>query len=846
VAGEGAPQYDQATEQPQQGDAGFAGPTITKFVVGPYGHEKMVQELRKPKPDLNQVWSRFLSVSPQISAWDYNLLGPLLNSIRVAFCNGQPTPVLPTEVLLRYLQLRPVRQIPEGKRVEFFNLEFRKTIFVLTNELLLRLSKTAASESEIEPILAELVSVWQLLFQSRGFKNSEVGALDREWHSLPTASDLESSPWDPTAPRNVVRRLQSYLSTATGNEQLAFSAVTIFDLLSHRSIYGINVSETLRAEAAPFIRFMAHILAGSNVKSLELYLQQYNMAFKTLPEAFQKTVLGSLSAAIVTARSLIGAKATGEKPLSEAQQALNQEEHLLKRIARAVGEHSHKGRLERLWDEAIKAYTTKDNKTTIPLAVYNAFLTGFLALFAGDKSIQVWNHMIANGVKPDVKTWTAMLSGCEKARDLNGLNAMWTRMIRSGIQPDIYAWTCRVHGLVSLRQINEGFAAMDEMGRQWLASQQADSHVPKKGTKNSAIDPDNKPPKPSVEIVNGAASAIAQIPRRSLSFERKAEYVRQILQWAGSFAIKPDARTYNILLQLYISEQDNATVLQLLKKMEMDGIEPDMATYTMLIRAAFDNDQFSGLSPSEQSARVTALFSELEAGGLKLNSYIYSSTIDRLLKQYGNFQAVRAAVDHMLSRNLTPTPHIYTSLITHYFQQSPPDINAVDSLWLTVMKIPGTPTDKVLFDRIIEGYAAVDEVGKMMAVLTTMSKHGKLPGWPALTAVVSALARAGDWERARSVVKDVQNGEGVAQGGISGGMHGAKAFETTVRNLRIMDPEAEISQSGWDAGAQGVPAEEPLDMGMERVYESNVQPEEGLDARDLRGDENGSVGGIPL
>jgi hypothetical protein len=50
-----------------------------------------------------------------------------------------------------------------------------------------------------------------------------------------------------------------------------------------------------------------------------------------------------------------------------------------------------------------------------------------------------------------------------------------------------------------------------------------------------------------------------------------------------------------------------------------------------------------------------------------------------------------------------------------------------------------------------------------------MVEEGKQPSWNALTAVVTALARAGDWENVSNVVRDVHWGKGVGKG-LSQGM----------------------------------------------------------------------------
>jgi pentatricopeptide repeat protein len=238
-------------------------------------------------------------------------------------------------------------------------------------------------------------------------------------------------------------------------------------------------------------------------------------------------------------------------------------------------------------------------------------------------------------------------------------------------------------------------------------------------------------------------------------------------------------------MQLYLRAGDYATAFKVLKQMELKGIPADISTHTMLITAAFDNNTLDDLSEADQASRLIQMFDELEAGGLRLNNYVYATAVDRLLKQYGSHNAVRTIIDHMRSKNLAPSAHVYTSLVTYYFQQSPPAIEAVDTLLHQIFESAHSDTDKYLFDRTIEGYAEHGEVGKMMSVLTRMSKQGQHPGFQALTAVIRALVEAGDVDRARFIVRDVERGEGVAYGGVTGRIDSQRQFLQVAQSLGV-------------------------------------------------------------
>lgn len=738
--------------------------------------------------DLKQAWRLFLQIytsrdCPAFTNPSFNdvrllngvkIFSQLSAAIATEFCKGSDVLASPTAVLFRYEQLGIAR--PEM---------WIKAITHVTNQFLWSTSGAASRTRDAESILVELLALWRLFFQCKGQQEVSLESLSSEWNSIPDGRSLSGF----YSQTNFGRRLQNYHPEMLGGPALQFSAIVLFNVFEGVNQSSMKVPDSLREQSAPFIGLITHLLAGSNINTVFKHTE-VSVDFKALPDDFRKLVIDQINSAPVQAMKLVGMQSgthSSEQELSEAEKTSNLEEFYLKRIARAVLSQSHAGKLGKLWEEVTTAYKSTDHSTAIPPLIYNAFLSGFMSLYQSEQAVAVWNHMIAHGVKPGMRTWVAMLEGCVKAKDLNGMDAVWERMLRSGSEPDNYAWTTRIHGLITLRQIARAFNALDEMGKKWLSAEKVIKHPQKRGKGAKKVPSNTKLvnsfTKPSIEVINGAISALVQIPEQGLRFPRKVDFTHKVLQWAGNFDIKPDARTYNILIQLYLNAGDYPTTFKLLRQMEKEGLEGDLATHTMLIRAAFDNQKFDDLSNTEQADRILKLFSELESGGLKLNTYVYSSTIDRLLKQYGNFTAVRAVMDHMRSRNLVVSPHIYTSLATHYFQQDPPDIQAVDSLLMQIFGPPRAPTDKILFDRVIEGYAIHGEVGKMMSVLTRMSAHGKLPGWRALTAVVRALAEAGDWERARLVVRDVQMGEGVAKGGVTGGMPGQRAFFAVVREL---------------------------------------------------------------
>jgi len=705
----------------------------------------------------------------------------LLLKVNGALCNapGKCT-TTPTKVLFKYEQLGLAT--PE--------LWAKITLPYLTQEAMFIINALTTDSKNLPSILSELLSLWRLFFQCRG-RNPQLDSISKDWN-LPKPQDMPTS-YDS---KDFNLRMQEYHPSQIGSSNLGFLAVYFYTLSD-----ALNTIETLRKKAEPFIQFLQRVLADSSVVSVDKYSQN-SPAFKELPAQVQAEILKEIDTAPYRALEQIGAQGATLKNPATTPDA-NLELFELKRIARAVLSRRSSSVLDVLWNDIQRIYNN-NGSPAIPQRIYNAFLSGYLSLFASQRSVEVWNHMIAHGVQPDLQSYVALLQGCESAKDSDGFDAMWKRLLNTGIEPDNYAWTTRVHGLFGLRKIDEGLAALDAMGKRWLSAENAInlSNSKRKGAKRlpTSAKTANKYTKPSIEVINGAVSALAQLPLTAMRHEKRVDYVQKIIGWASNFSIKPDAITFNSLIQLYLRAGDYSTAFKILRQMEKEGIAADIATHTLLISASFDNGSFAGLTPAQQTLKIIDVLDNLEAGGIKLNNHAYSIAIDRMLKTCGNHKAVNTIIQHMQARNMSLSAHAHVSLITYMFQQSPPPMPAIDSMVDTFFTSHRVSTDQYLFDRTIEGYASHGETSKMTSVLSRMRRLGALPGWQALTTIIEALYRDGEMAQARQIVREVENGQGVGKAGVVGGRAGENRFFHVAQRLGLHSEYDGREDSEMDRG----------------------------------------------
>jgi len=386
------------------------------------------------------------------------------------------------------------------------------------------------------------------------------------------------------------------------------------------------------------------------------------------------------------------------------------------------------------------------------------------------RTVEAWNEITLSGRKPTIATWHAMIDGCRKARDPAAIEEVWQRMIASGAKPDIGCWTTRIDGLMSAGKWKLGLRIFYEMGQTWLKASQSskgsdtleqsttaantlnernstsNDNLSNKESINSQIsNAANHPVKPNVTLFNAVISKLVRL--------RKSDLVGQTLAWGDKFDIQSDVVTFNTLLRSNIRDGDFGDTLALMQIMQERGIKPDVVTFTIIIDGLFR--QKDTQPEKAQTTFLSNLLSDMESSGIPANAYTYSTIINGLLKYHSNVDAVSAVLTHMSSRNVKLSPHIYTILLTYYFEQEPADLMGIETLWNRI-RLSGDIVDAVFYDQMIEGYAKLGRIDKMTTFLKRMSEERKQPSWGTLAVVVKTLANSGEWLGAQEIVKDFQ------------------------------------------------------------------------------------------
>lgn len=612
------------------------------------------------------------------------------------------------------------------------------------------------------------------------------------------------------------RKLRS--SVILPNEHVnMFGAVALatFDHFARR--LANHPPDDLAGEAEPLLTFIARAIPGSDVHSSVAPFEEMATAAgldSTLIEATSNRMRDyPIQANYSLVASALGVH--GSRPFS--RDAV--EEYFASRLTTAL-DKSNLQATQRLWEHAVRAYTQISEKEkgaalsladseedaqpgALPSKLYSVFLYTLTGLGRHDIAVKVWNYMIQHGTKPTTHQYNAMMQGCGRRKDIDALNRIWQMMHTSGVQFDVSCWTTRVHAMALSGRSVDTIRLLDEMSDTWKQSQAIQAQVAKgKNSKSTAAVPSAV--QPSVEVLNSCVTVFARKGRRDL--------IQRAFAWGHAQGIKPDHITFNALISLSLRSNNIDEALKLLAQMSKQGTAPDDATFAIIMNAVFRSNHIRAMAPEEQNSIVVKTLEGMHTYGLGTGptaDHIYAMFVDRLLKDYGNIEGAKTVINIMRERGVIITPHVYTSLMTYYFEGSAePDFAAVENLWGR-MRTEGSAMDHVFFDRMIEMYARAGETGQSLMFLGRMSNQGNKPSKSALMELLEALMRQGQWDRVRELVRDIKKEKGYVKGGIKHVMR--PGFERKFwAFIEEVERDMQYVQSGRDGSRAVGAVEEPI------------------------------------
>ncbi|GAA0162857.1 hypothetical protein LIER_18859 [Lithospermum erythrorhizon] len=257
----------------------------------------------------------------------------------------------------------------------------------------------------------------------------------------------------------------------------------------------------------------------------------------------------------------------------------------------------------KLGKEAQTLFERLEHRFTPNIRSYTVLLNGWCRVKNLLEAGKIWNMMIDKGFKPDIAAHNTMLDGLLKCKKRSDAIKLFEVMRAKGPSPNVKSYTILIRDLCKQGEMDMAIGYFGEM-------------LDSGGEPDAAI---------YTCLVTGYGNQNKMDKVYRLLVEMKEKGFSPDAQLEKGFS--PDAQLYNALIKLMINHQMLEEIVQVYKKMIQGGLKPTIHTYNMMMRSYFiakDYDMASAVW-EEMKRKACKFLEEMLEKGMKAPQLDYNS-----------------------------------------------------------------------------------------------------------------------------------------------------------------------------------------------------------------------------
>ncbi|KAG9452412.1 hypothetical protein H6P81_005316 [Aristolochia fimbriata] len=281
------------------------------------------------------------------------------------------------------------------------------------------------------------------------------------------------------------------------------------------------------------------------------------------------------------------------------------------------------------------------------------------------KEAQALFEKLKDCFQPDLRTYSVLLSGWCKVKNLLEASKVWNEMIDKGMKPDIVAHNTMLEGLFSGQRRPEAIKLFELMkakgpGPNVRSYTIVIRDLCKKGKMEAAMNYFNE------MLDNGCEPDPAVYTCLIVGYgnEKKMDKVYGLLQEMKEKGCPPDGRTYNALIKLMTNRNMPDDAVRIYKKMAQSGFNPTIHTYNMLMKSYFRTKNYD---------MGCAVWEEMSKKGCCPDDNSYTVFISGLISNGRSVEACKH-MEEMINKGMKAPQLDYNKFAADFSRAGKPDI----------------------------------------------------------------------------------------------------------------------------------------------------------------------------
>ncbi|XP_072998091.1 uncharacterized protein [Typha latifolia] len=284
----------------------------------------------------------------------------------------------------------------------------------------------------------------------------------------------------------------------------------------------------------------------------------------------------------------------------------------------------------KLGKEAQKLFDKMRDQYSPDLRTYTVLLLGWCKLKNLVEAGRVWNEMMDEGFKPDVVSHNTMLEGLIRGHRRPEAIKLFELMKAKGPEPNVWTYTILIQDLCKAGKMDLAVKCFEEMVQAGCAPDAATYTC----------------------LIVGFGNA------------RQMDKVSGLLREMTDKGCPPDGRTYNALIKLMTNRNMPDDAAKIYKRMIKNGFEPTIHTYNMMMKSYFHGKNYE---------MGCAVWEEMAKKGICPDVNSYTVFIGGHIR-HGRPEEAYKYIEEMISKGMKAPQMDYNKFAADFSRAGKPDV----------------------------------------------------------------------------------------------------------------------------------------------------------------------------